>query len=241
MARLPSLQAIRSHLPEPLGERLEPHARLVNLRPSQIVIGHQDRTRDVFIVLEGNLRIELASLNGREVILADAGPGDLVGEFAALDDAPRSATVMAITAAVLACVPGDAFRRAVLGDPQSAEWLSLRLVKQIRLLTERIFEANALAVRSRLHCELLRLCIAAGIRDNRALLAPAPTHVQLASRIGSHREAVTRELQYLHKQDIVEQQGRELAVNDVARLAEIVRAAAGDVGVVSRALSDQGE
>jgi len=34
-------------------------------------------------------------------------------------------------------------------------------------------------------------------------------------------------------------QGRELAVNDVAQLAEIVRAAAGDVGVVSRAFPDE--
>jgi CRP-like cAMP-binding protein len=235
------LQSLRKFLPPSLGEQLEAQARLVTLRPNQIVIGHQDRTRDVFIVIEGNLRIELSSLNGREIILADAGPGDLVGEFAALDDEPRSATVTAITNAVLASIPGETFRRIVLATPESADWLSQRLVQQIRLLTERIFELNALAVRNRLHCELLRLCIASGIKDNRAHIAPAPTHVQLASRIGTHREAVTRELQYLHKQEIIAQQGRELGVNDVAKLAEIVRAASGDVGVVSRAMSESPE
>lgn len=241
MAKPPALQALRTHLPEPLGERLEPHARLVTLRPNQIVIGHQDRTRDVFVVLEGSLRVELASLNGREIILADAGPGDLVGEFAALDDQPRSATVTAIGGAVLAGIAGETFRAAAMADPASAEWLARRLVRQIRLLTERVFELNALAVRNRLHCELLRLCLAAGVKDNRARISPAPTHVQLASRIGTHREAVTRELQYLQKQDIAVQQGRELDVNDVARLTEIVRAAAGDVGVVSRAMFDTPE
>jgi CRP-like cAMP-binding protein len=236
MAKPPApLQALRKFLPEPLGEQLEPHARLVTLRPSQIVIGHQDRTRDVFVVLEGSLRVELASLNGREIILAEAGPGDLVGEFAALDDQPRSATVSAISGCVLASISGETFRRIVLGDPESAEWISRRLVRQIRLLTERVFELNALAVRNRLHCELLRLCLDAGISDNRARISPAPTHVQLAARIGTHREAVTRELQYLQKQHIAVQQGRELDVNDVAKLAEIVRAAAGDVGVINRA------
>lgn len=241
MAKPSALQSLRTFLPEPLGEQLEPHARLVTLRAGQIVIGHQDRTRDVFVVLEGDLRVELASLNGREIILADAGPGDLVGEFAALDDQPRSATVTAISAVVLASIPGETFRMTALGHPESANWLAQRLVRQIRLLTDRVFELNALAVRNRLHCELLRLSIASGIRDNHARIAPAPTHVQLAARIGTHREAVTRELQYLHKQGIVVQQGRELEVNDVAELTEIVRAAAGDIGVVSRALHDNAE
>ena len=75
----------------------------------------------------------------------------------------------------------------------------------------------------------------AGIADNRALIARLPTHGQLASRIGTHREAVTREMQYLQKAGIVEQRGRALAVGNVARLAEIVRAAAGDVDILQRA------
>lgn len=228
------LQALSRLLPESLGQQLEPHARLVTLRPGQIVIGHQDRTTDVFVVLEGTLRVELYSLNGREISLADLGPGELFGEFAAIDDQPRSATVAATGACAVACISADAFRRAVLGSPETAEWLAKRLVGRIRLQTERIFELNALAVRSRLHCELLRLSLDAGVAGNAAVVTSVPTHAQLAARIGTHREAVTRELQYLHKQGIVVQQGRELRVNDVAELAEIIRAAAGDVGVTQR-------
>lgn len=230
-----SLQALSRLLPEALGPQLEAVARLVTLRPGQIVIGHQDRTTDVFFVLEGSLRVELYSLNGREISLADLGPGDSFGEFAAIDGQPRSATVAATGACTLACVSDEAFRRIVLGTPENAEWLAKRLVARVRLQTERIFELNALAVRSRLHCELLRLCLDAGVSQNAALIAPGPTHAQLAARIGTHREAVTRELQYLHKQGIIVQTGRELRINDVAELAEIVRAAAGDVGVAQRA------
>jgi CRP-like cAMP-binding protein len=235
MAKPNQLQALSRLLPERLGQQLEPIARLVTLRPGQIVIGHQDRTTDVFVVLEGTLRVELYSLNGREISLADLGPGELFGEFAAIDEQPRSATVAATGACALACIPGEAFRRITLGAPDTAEWLARRLVARIRLQTERIFELNALAVRNRLHCELLRLSLDAGVADNAAAIMSAPTHAQLAARIGTHREAVTRELQYLHKRGIVVQQGRELRVNDVAELAEIVRAAAGDVGVIQRA------
>jgi CRP-like cAMP-binding protein len=230
------LQPLRKLLPDPLGQLLEPHARIVTLRPGQIVIGHQDRTSDVFVVLEGTLRVELHSLNGREIILADVGPGELIGEFAALDDQPRSASVTAMNNCMLACVPGEIFRTMVNANPATAEWMARQLVRHIRLLTERIFELNALAVRNRLHCELLRLSLNAGVAGNRATIAPAPTHVELANRIGSHREAVTRELQYLQAEGIVVRNGRKLDVNDVAKLAEIVRAAAGDVDLIQRAV-----
>ena len=229
------LQALSRLLPEALGQQLEQHARLVTLRSGQIVIGHQDHTTDVFIVLEGTLRVELYSLNGREISLADLGAGDIFGEFAAIDGQPRSASVTATSACAVACISDSAFRQVTLGTPENAEWLARRLVGRIRLQTERIFELNALAVRNRLHCELLRLSLDAGVAHNAAVVQPAPTHAQLAARIGTHREAVTRELQYLQKQGIVIQQGRELRVNDVNELAEIVRAAAGDVGVAQRA------
>lgn len=230
------LQQFEKLLPEPLGRLLAPHARFVALRPGQIVIGHQDRTSDAFVVLEGSVRVELHSLSGRDIFLADVGPGGLVGEFAALDDQPRSASVAAIGAGVLACIPGAIFRTTVNADPAAADWMARRLVRHIRLLTERVFELNALAVRSRLHCELLRLSLDAGVAENRATIAPAPTHAELANRIGSHREAVTRELQYLQAEGIVVRDGRKLAMNDVAKLAGIVRAAAGDVDLIQRAV-----
>ncbi|WP_156843228.1 Crp/Fnr family transcriptional regulator [Novosphingobium aquimarinum] len=235
MAGVANLDSLVDLLPPPLGEELLPHSRLVSLRPGQIVIGHQDSSSDVFIVLDGTLRVELVSRNGREIILDDLSVGDLVGEFSALDGHPRSATVTATSKATLARLPGSVFKDMAYATPQSAEWLTLKLVKMVRAMTERVFELNALAVRSRLHCELLRLALDAGISENSSLIAPSPTHVELANRIGTHREAVTRELQYLQKQGITSSEGRKLTVGDCARLAEIVRAAAGDVELIQRA------
>jgi len=222
-------------LPEPLSDALTSHARIVTRQARQIILGFGDRTSDVFLILEGTARAALHSPDGREVILGDLGPGQLFGELAALDDQRRTATVEATSPCVLASFPGGVFRSAVFAHPETAEWIARQLVGQIRLLTEKVFELNALAVRNRLHCELLRLSLTSGIADNRSVIAPSPTHVQLASRIGTHREAVTRELQYLLKQGIVAQDKRELVVNDVARLTQLIRVAAGDVDVIHRA------
>lgn len=235
MAKPVMADVLGSMLPSPLGEQVAEHARMVSYRSGQIVIGHQDPSSEVFFVVEGTLRVELHSMNGREIILADVGPGDLVGEFAALDERPRSATVTTTSKCTLATLSGATFKRLVLSDPVSAEWISKRLVEQVRQVTQRIFELNALAVRSRLHCELLRLSIDGGVADNKVVISPAPTHAQIANRIGTHREAVTRELQYLHEQGITAQEGRMLTIRDVARLAEIVRAAAGDTELIQRA------
>jgi len=229
------LEALDTMLPAPLGALLKPHARLIPVRNGQTVIGHQDDSTDVFLVIEGNLRVELFSRNGREITISQAHQGEIVGEFAALDDQPRSATVTAISKATLARIPGAAFREAALASPKTAEWLVRSLVRQVRTMTEKVFELNALAVRSRLHCELLRISLDAGPVDNTVTIKPSPTHAELANRIGSHREAVTRELTYLQSQGITSSKGRELTVADVARLAEIVRAAAGDVELIQRA------
>ncbi len=236
MASSPAnLEALRQMLPEPLADKLADHARFQPLKSGQILMSHQDSSTDVFLVIEGTLRVELHSMNGREIILANVGPGNLVGEFAALDGQPRSASVEATSACKLARIPGGLFKDATMSDPVSACWITERLVGQIRQLTERVFELNSLAVRSRLHCELLRMSLDAGVDDNASVITPSPTHVQLASTIGTHREAVTRELQYLQQQGISQQEGRTLTVMDVAKLAEIVRAAAGDVELIQRA------
>jgi CRP-like cAMP-binding protein len=232
---MPNLSDLGRYLPEPLAEAVTAAARLAQFKAGQTVMGHQDDTNDVFVVLAGTLRIELLSQNGREITLSDAGPGAVVGDFAALDDQPRSATVTATTKATLARIPGAAFKEAALSHPVSAEWLARRLVRMLRSLDERIFELNALAVRSRLHCELLRCCLDAGVEGNEATIVPSPTHAELANRIGTHREAVTRELGYLAEQGITSSAGRKLTVCDIARLAEIVRAAAGDIELIQRA------
>ena len=147
------LDALDRLLPAPLGEALRPHARIVSRQPGHIIMGHGDRTSEIYLILEGHVRAELHSPSGREAILGDLGPGELIGEYSALDDQPRSATVEATTPCVLAVFPAAAFRAAVFEHPATAAWLSRRLVGQIRLLTEKLFELNALAVRSRLHSD----------------------------------------------------------------------------------------
>ena len=185
---------------------------------------------DVYWVAQGRVEVALLSPAGHEVILRDQGAGDMFGEMAPIDQLPRSATIIALEDCVLISVPGRTFCEAVFGHPAAAEWLARLLTARIRDLTHKVFELNALRVPSRLHCELLRLCGPHPHDTESIVIEPSPTHAQLAARIGTHREAVTREMGYLVEQGILRQEKRRLTILDLAGLAKLVRLAAGQAG-----------
>lgn len=215
-------------LPASLADRLRASATLINVKAGKTLVSHGTMSTNVYIVLKGRLQVMLFSLGGREIILRDLGEQEMFGELAAIDGEPRSASIVALSDCRLASIDAASFRAAVSELPEAALWLARRLTTQIRGLTDRIFELNTLRVSSRLHCELLRRCVATGVAGNRVPIEPSPTHAELASCIGTHREAVTREMGCLVEQGIVRQQRRRIIVEDTRALAKLVQAVVGD-------------
>ena len=191
------------------------HGRIIRARKGQALLSKGDHSTDVFTVLEGRLQVLLYSASGREISLRDLEEGDMFGEMAAIDGATRSASIVALSESRLMVLTRAEFRAALSASPESALWLLRQLTARVRSLTERVFELSALNVQSRLHCELLRL--AAGSETGMEI-KPAPTHAELANRIGTHREAVTREMRALAAQDIIRTGRRRLEFVDLARL-----------------------
>ncbi|HEX8644943.1 MAG TPA: Crp/Fnr family transcriptional regulator [Allosphingosinicella sp.] len=214
-----------SGLPRALAERLWAAATTMSAKPGRTLVSSGARSDHVYVVLKGRVRVTLYSLAGREVILRSLGEGAMFGELAAIDGQPRSATIVAVSSCTLASIGAAAFREAVAADPESSIWLARRLTAQVRDLTEKVFELNALRVSSRLHCELLRLC--AGSDSTRVAIEPAPTHADLAARIGTHREAVTREMGELADKGILAQERRRIVILDTTALARLVEMVVG--------------
>ena len=219
--------SILEPLPAALVERIRAEAVLVRTRRGNDVVAHGDVSNHVYLLLQGQLQIRLLTPDGGEAIIRDLQAGDLLGELAAIDAGPRSAWAVATADSVLARLPGESFRRAVTEVPSIAEWMQVRLTRQIRDLTRRWFELSALQVRSRLHCELARMC-ADG--DSPVTFDPAPSHAELAAKIGTHREAITREMGWLARNGVVEQVSpRLLIIHDPAALKRLADLATGDV------------
>jgi len=208
-------------VPPALLERLWPAARVVRLKSGQIVIAHSTLSNEVYIVLSGSFEVLITARDGQDVVVRDLGPGAIFGDLAALDRQPRSATVTATSESSVARVAADAFMAAVLELPETSSWFMQRLGKEVRRLTDKIFELSALAARGRLHCELLRLVASSPRAGSLVRLEPAPTHESLAQRIGSQREAVSRELARLEKASVLRRARRFIEI-DASKLANLV-------------------
>jgi CRP/FNR family cyclic AMP-dependent transcriptional regulator len=181
------------------------------------ILSVRDESNDVFFILEGRLQVKNYSEHGREFIFSEIGAGQIFGEFSALDGLPRSASVVAMDDSLIARMKASDFVALLRNDFE----LTLRLLRiltgKARGLSDRMFELIALNARDRICFELARLA-ATGLQEGpRVLIRPAPTHYELAARIGSHREAVTRELNHLVARGYLELGRRHVVIVDLGR------------------------
>lgn len=187
-----------------------------------IVVGESDRTTDVFFIVSGSLRVVLYSEDGKEVIFRDLPAGSMFGELAAIDDRPRSASVVAMAESHLASISSRQFWQLSAEHPEFTAAILRHLTANIRSLTERVFEFSTLAVRNRIHAELLRLALEGTLEGGAAVIEPAPTHADIASRVSTHREAVTRELSSLARNGVIRRERSRIVVPDIRLLHKMV-------------------
>lgn len=178
--------------------------------------------REVHLIIGGRVRVTVSTSSGRQVTYKDLGAGSAIGVLAAIDGAARSADVITLEETLVASMSEGLFHQILREVPTAAHWMRKSLVGMVRELSDRVFEVSALGVQNRVHAELLRLAREAGVADNRARLDPMPTHVDIAARVSTYREQVTREISAMVKEGLVERDGHALVLPDVERLERIV-------------------
>ena len=220
--------AIFAGLPQDRLQRIERRCSWRRYEPAESIVDYLDVSDDVFFIALGEVRVTIYSSAGKAVSFRELRVGAVFGEYPAIDGGPRSASVEARTSCLIASMTGASFRELLQAEPGVAHALLPRLVKTIRVLTTRVYEFSTLAVNNRIQAELLRLASLAPREGKSARIVPAPTHVEIASRISTHREAVTRELNRLSKIGIIDRRGGTLLVKDFDRLAAMVHDATGE-------------
>ena len=100
---------------EPLSDdklrALERECRWRNYAAEEQIIDRDSDTSDVYFVIDGRVRVVNYSYSGREVSYDDIGSGNVFGELAAIDGAPRSANVVALAPTTVAALPHEQFRK----------------------------------------------------------------------------------------------------------------------------------
>ncbi len=189
---------------------------------SENIVRYHDSSNSVFFIIQGKILVRYHSFSGHEVILCDLPAGEIFGELTAIDGHARSATVVAKTSVLLAFMPGPDFLNLIHSNQKIAQAILKRLTRQVRRLTERIYDFSTLAVRNRIHTQLLRLAIKQTAEPNTAIISSAPTHENFAYLVSTHREAVTRELSDLTQKKLIVRKGHDLHILNVSKLTEMV-------------------
>ncbi|MGE0453865.1 MAG: Crp/Fnr family transcriptional regulator [Vicinamibacteria bacterium] len=200
-----------------LGEaEIESLARLTTRRrlPKDGVVFFENEAGDsLFVIVEGRVKVTILGDDGREIILSVLGPGDFFGEMALLDHEPRSATAIAADETELLCLLRADFDGAVAENRTILPALLKVLTARLRHANHQISTLALLDVYGRVARVLVDMARDEGRRLKDGHIAfRRPTHQEIANRIGTTRETVTRMLRDLQQQGLVRVEPKEIVV-----------------------------
>ncbi len=199
------------------------HAQQHYFASQEYLIHHSSTDKNVFFLLTGRLRATITSSKGREIGYKEIRRGEMFGELSAIDNQPRSISVLAIEPSITAIISQANFIKLLQTETEFATAVMQHLTSMVRTLSDKVFEFGTLNIQERVYVELLRMAQPYITNSSLVEIQPVPTHTQISNMIGANREAVTREINNLKSSGLIElKKGRILVINDLKKLEETV-------------------
>ena len=188
-------------------------------RKGEAITNYSADEMDVFFILSGKVRTCAVSAKGKEIQFEDLGPGQMFGELAALDGQGRTSDCISMTESSLAVMSKTDFLAALESYSEFNRYVMMRLTTMLRKHIGRVVEFSVLSAKDRIRIELYRLAMQQGNpSDSDIKIHSTPTHSDIAARISSHREAVTRELKRLESLGVITWRPGEYVIHDLHAL-----------------------
>ena len=188
----------------------------------RILFRQGDRSRHVVIVLSGVVKVTGQVPGGPDALLAIRMQGEAVGEFAAVDQLPRSATVTTCGTVVARVIQSEDFLDCLRRDPEISHAVNKSIVAKMRIASARRIDFAGCDVPTRVARVLHQLAMTYGTRDgNRSVISWPLTQPELASLVGGSHPAVHRALRRLRETGVVSTGYRTITVLDLNRLGHL--------------------
>ena len=175
----------------------------------QMIFSRGDPGREIYLVIEGRIRLSVLSSDGRELSFDHAGPGHVFGEIATLDGGERTAGATAISRVQAMALPQKALMELIEKHPKVAAATIRFLCQRLRDTDQRL-EAIAL---HRIEVRLARLMLSAlklqsaTAKDGKAKLDLGMSQGELALLIGASRPKVNIALTMLEDMGAITRAG----------------------------------
>ena len=197
------------------------HGRLRLFASGQTIFLQGDAARGLHVIVHGRVKVFKSSAQGRAQTLMIMGPGEPVGEVAALsgESFPASAETLETTETFY--IPRDAFIELIRSQPEVALRLLAALSARLRAFTSLIEDLSLKGVSERLAAYLLSLVPEGGATG---ALDLGISKGELAAAVGTVPETLSRAFQQLTRAGAVETKGRRVVIKDRALLERVARA-----------------
>lgn len=195
--------------PSDLVNSLEQAATLRRLKKNTLIIVSGEESHSFYVLIEGSAYAYTEDEQGNEFIVGTFGAGDCFGELGALDNRPRSANVKTTGDCLCQVIPRSALIHAIEQDSVAAIAVVRSLVDRIRGMTEDVSCLALMDVYGRLVRTLMN---DAKPDDNGTLRTVRFTHQELANRVGSSREMVSKILKDLRVGEYIVVEGQQIVI-----------------------------
>ena len=206
IARVPLFHGLSGAELEPLAQRLVEK----RYQAGEMLFGEGEPCQGLFLILEGSVKIFKTSASGREITLAVETAPSSVAEVPLFDGGPYPASVVTLENVAAGFIHTRDFQRACRQYPEVALKMLAGVGRRLRQLVALIEGVTFGSVRQRLAALLLDFGQEAGQET-----FPLPvTHQELASRLGTVREVVSRNLSRFQVEGLIRISGRQIRLLD---------------------------
>lgn len=222
LQKVPFFSQLESDSAKALADQLVPR----RFSEGQIIFHHGDPGGLLYIITGGKVKISYTLPEGQEALLAILGAGDFFGELALLDDAPRSATAIAMDRTDTLTLHRDDFINFISQNPEFAYQVMRTLAKRIRHLNDQIGDVFFLDLNGRLARTLLNLAEDHGKQISEGTLIDlALTQTELAEMTGATRVSINKTLGRFRRAKWVSVKGRQIIILDAQALRNLIQLA----------------
>lgn len=219
----PDAKSLLAHHPffQNISERnwkqLEPYIRNVTCHVGKVLFRKDDIDSRLFLVVDGIVRIDSQSPDGKDAVFNLVKGGEFFGEISLLDGKPRTANATALTDCDLIVIERRDFVPILLDEPQLMKRLLEIICGRLRQTNEQVEDLMFLDLAGRLARTILKL-----VGDSEIPFRVQMTQRQLAQIAGLSREMVNKQLRIWSKERLVRLSREEITILNREKLEKIV-------------------
>ncbi|HET6817104.1 MAG TPA: Crp/Fnr family transcriptional regulator [Mycobacteriales bacterium] len=212
-------------VPLPQRTRLAENGNVHHYRAGAFIFLAGDASNDVCCVVDGRIQIESSREDGRTMLRAVLGPGQVFGELGVLAGMPRTGSALALDDCAVWSVSGRQFIEFLRDVPAASHALLRALALQVVEHEAVVEDLLFLDLKSRVAKRLLALVTSSwdDLPQDGVAVPWNITQNDLASLCGGSRENVNRVLSELTKRGLIGRNGHRYVLKDIAGLRRLAR------------------